>query len=115
MDRIDRCFWGVEHIFLEHYPPSENKGILNTTVGFTGGNSAYTHPSYETVCTGMTDHAESVKFVFDPSVVEYAELVEFFYRTHDPTTVNRQGGDAGTRECCNSCLILHRLDVDVIP
>lgn len=94
-----RCFWGVEHIFLKHYPPAQNKGILRTTVGYTGGNPAIEKPSYEVVCSGQTDHAESVKIEFNPSVVSYAAMVEFFYRTHDPTTVNAQGGDAGTREC----------------
>jgi len=88
------CFWGVEHIFVKHY---EKKGILSTAVGYTGGNPLVTNPTYKLVCGGATDHAEAVKIVFDPSVVSYAELVEFFYRTHDPTTPNRQGGDAGTQ------------------
>ncbi|KAG6334448.1 hypothetical protein ID866_4649 [Astraeus odoratus] len=89
------CFWGVEHIFLKHYPPSENKGILKTAVGYTGGKKA--DPSYREVCSGTTGHAEAVRIEFDPSVVSYAELVEFFYRTHDPTAVNRQGPDIGTQ------------------
>lgn len=88
----------MEHIFLKHYPPAEHKGILSTTVGFTGGNPAIENPSYKRVCAGDTDHAEAVKIEFDPSVVPYEELVELFYRTHDPTTVNKQGPDAGTRE-----------------
>ncbi|XP_006455952.1 hypothetical protein AGABI2DRAFT_195243 [Agaricus bisporus var. bisporus H97] len=91
------CFWGVEHIFLKHYPPSQNKGILKTSVGFTGGNPLVTHPSYKNVCTGATDHAEALKIEFDPTIVSYAELVEFFYRTHDPTTTNRQGNDNGSQ------------------
>ncbi|KAL4268261.1 MsrA Met sulfoxide reductase family protein [Pleurotus pulmonarius] len=91
------CFWGVEHIFLKHYPPSQNKGILKTSVGYTGGNPLVKNPDYKTVCTGATDHAEAVKIEFDPSKVTYAQLVEFFYRTHDPTTENRQGGDTGTQ------------------
>jgi len=91
------CFWGVEHIFVKHYPPSENKGILSTAVGYTGGNPLVTNPTYKLVCGGATDHAEAVKIVFDPSVLSYAELVEFFYRTHDPTTPNRQGGDVGSQ------------------
>jgi len=91
------CFWGVEYIFLKHFPPSENKGILSTAVGFTGGNALVTNPTYKLVCTGATDHAEALKIEFDPSIVSYEELVEFFYRTHDPTTVNRQGGDTGTQ------------------
>ncbi|KAG6831112.1 hypothetical protein H0H87_006137 [Tephrocybe sp. NHM501043] len=91
------CFWGTEHIFLKHYPPSQNKGILKTSVGYTGGNPLVTNPDYKTVCSGATDHAEAVKIEFDPSIVGYADLVEFFYRTHDPTTVNKQGGDIGTQ------------------
>ncbi|KAH7928026.1 PMSR-domain-containing protein [Leucogyrophana mollusca] len=91
------CFWGVEHIFLKHYPPSQNKGIIKTSVGYTGGKESSTNPSYREVCTGSTSHAEALKIEFDPTVVSYAELVEFFYRTHDPTTVNRQGGDVGTQ------------------
>ncbi|EDR02885.1 methionine sulfoxide reductase A [Laccaria bicolor S238N-H82] len=91
------CFWGVEHIFLKHFPPSQNKGILKTAVGYTGGNPLVTNPSYKLVCAGATDHAEAVKIEFDPSIVSYGELVEFFYRSHDPTTVNRQGGDTGSQ------------------
>jgi len=91
------CFWGVEHIFLKHFPPSQNKGIISTNVGYTGGNPLVTNPSYQTVCSGATDHAEAVKIEFDPTIVTYDQLVEFFYRTHDPTTVNRQGNDAGTQ------------------
>ncbi|KAL1748319.1 peptide methionine sulfoxide reductase [Schizophyllum fasciatum] len=91
------CFWGVEHIFLKHYPPKDNKGILRTAVGYTGGREDAVDPSYKQVCTGATEHAEALRVEFDPAVVSYAELVEFFYRTHDPTTVNRQGADAGTQ------------------
>ncbi|KAG9308686.1 peptide methionine sulfoxide reductase [Chiua virens] len=91
------CFWGVEHIFLKHYPPSENKGILKTAVGYIGGKELSVKPSYEEVCTGTTDHAEALRIEFDPSVVTYDELVEFFYRTHDPTTLDRQGADIGTQ------------------
>lgn len=89
------CFWGVEHIFLKHYPPSENKGILKTAVGYTGGNTD--NPDYSEVCSGSTNHAEALRIEFNPNIVTYAELVEFFYRTHDPTTLNRQGGDRGTQ------------------
>ena len=69
------CFWGVEHIFLKHYPIKENKGILSTRVGFTGGKEDATNPSYKQVCTGVTDHAEAVRIEFDPSIVKYDELV----------------------------------------
>ncbi|KAF7312730.1 Peptide methionine sulfoxide reductase [Mycena indigotica] len=88
------CFWGTEHIFLKHY---KEKGIVKTSVGYTGGKESVTNPSYRNVCSGTTDHAEAVRIEFDKEKVGYAELVEFFYRTHDPTTVNRQGGDTGTQ------------------
>ncbi|TRM66917.1 peptide methionine sulfoxide reductase [Schizophyllum amplum] len=91
------CFWGVEHIFLKHYPPKENKGILKTAVGYTGGREDVANPSYQQVCSGATQHAEALRIEFDPSIVSYGELVEFFYRTHDPTTENRQGADTGTQ------------------
>ncbi|KAI0791131.1 peptide methionine sulfoxide reductase [Abortiporus biennis] len=91
------CFWGVEHIFLKYYPISEKKGILKTAVGYTGGKEDASNPSYKQVCTGTTDHAEALRIEFDPSIVPYSELVEFFYRTHDPTTVNSQGADVGTQ------------------
>lgn len=91
------CFWGTEHIFLKYYPIADNKGILKTSVGYTGGDAASRDPDYRTVCSGTTGHAEACRIEFDPSIVKYDELVEFFYRTHDPTTVNRQGGDTGTQ------------------
>ncbi|KAF9817400.1 hypothetical protein IEO21_03454 [Rhodonia placenta] len=91
------CFWGVEHIFLKHYPISQGKGILKTRVGYTGGREDVQSPDYKTVCQGWTNHAEALRIEFDPSKVGYAELVEFFYRTHDPTTVNSQGKDTGTQ------------------
>jgi peptide-methionine (S)-S-oxide reductase len=91
------CFWGTEHIFVKHFPPA--KGIVATRVGYTGGSADSVNPDYRTVCSGETQHAEAVRIEFDPKIVTYGELVEFFYRTHDPTTVNRQGGDVGTREC----------------
>jgi peptide-methionine (S)-S-oxide reductase len=69
------CFWGVEHIFLKHYGPKENKGIIKTTVGYTGGNPTVTNPSYKQVCSGSTDHAEAVRIEFDPSIVTYDQLV----------------------------------------
>jgi len=91
------CFWGVEHIFLKEYPPSQNKGILKTSVGYTGGKESAQNPTYGEVCNGTTNHAEALKIEFDPSILQYGELVEFFYRTHDPTTLNRQGSDMGTQ------------------
>lgn len=84
------CFWGMEDI-LRKIP-----GVLQTEVGYTGGSSA--SPNYETVHTGDTGHAESVRIVFDPKVLTYADLLEhWFFRMHDPTTKNRQGNDRGTQ------------------
>ncbi|KAF8325193.1 peptide methionine sulfoxide reductase MsrA [Cantharellus anzutake] len=85
------CFWGTEHIFIKHY---KSRGIT-THVGYTGGNTS--DHAYSLVCTGRTGHAEACRIEFDPSKVTYAELVEFFYRTHDPTTLNSQGADRGTQ------------------
>jgi hypothetical protein len=69
------CFWGTEHIFLKHYPPAQNKGILKTAVGYTGGRDDVKNPNYRQVCTGETGHAEACRVEFDPSVVKYEELV----------------------------------------
>lgn len=83
------CFWGVEHIL------SEVKGVLKTTVGYEGGN--FDNPTYEMVCGGRTGHAEVVQVEFDPTIISYGELLEYFWRLHDPTTLNRQGVDEGTQ------------------
>lgn len=75
------CFWGVEHIFVKHYPPADDKGILKTSVGYTGGKVEKTNPDYRTVCSGVTDHAEAVRIEFNPDKVSYDELVgEFCYQ-----------------------------------
>lgn len=84
------CFWGMEEI-LREIP-----GVVATDVGYTGGTSA--DPTYDDVHTGETGHAESVRIVFDPKKLSYAELLEkWFFRMHDPTTKNRQGNDIGTQ------------------
>jgi peptide methionine sulfoxide reductase msrA/msrB len=83
------CFWGMEEI-IRKIP-----GVLNTTVGYTGGTTS--SASYETVSSGTTGHAESVQITFDPTKVTYEELLGFFFRMHDPTTLNRQGNDRGTQ------------------
>ncbi|MFZ4713282.1 MAG: bifunctional methionine sulfoxide reductase B/A protein [Bacteriovoracaceae bacterium] len=83
------CFWGMEDL-IRKIP-----GVLETVVGYTGGE--LNNPGYVQVKTGSTGHAESVKVIFDPSKVSYATILEFFFRMHDPTTVDRQGNDVGTQ------------------
>lgn len=83
------CFWGVESAF------SKVKGVLNTTVGFMGGNLK--NPSYKDVCTDKTGHAEVVQIEYDPKVISYEELLDIFWDIHDPTTINRQGPDIGSQ------------------
>jgi peptide methionine sulfoxide reductase msrA/msrB len=82
------CFWGMEEI-LRHIP-----GVLETVVGYTGGTVP--NATYEMVKTETTGHAESVKVVFDPDVLSFEDLLGYFFRMHDPTTLNRQGNDIGT-------------------
>ncbi len=73
----------------------ELPGVVETTVGYTGGTTP--DPTYDQVKTGRTGHAEAIRIVFDPSRVSYEQILEFFFRMHDPTTLNRQGNDVGTQ------------------
>ncbi len=81
------CFWGVEEL-IRKLP-----GVVDTTVGYTGGTLA--NPRYEDVKTGRTGHAESLQIVFDPEKITYEEILDHFFRLHDPTTLNQQGNDRG--------------------
>jgi len=83
------CFWCIEAV-LE---PLE--GVDSVVSGYSGGR--HPNPSYEAVCTGVTGHAEAVQVTFDPAVIAYRDLLELFFAFHDPTTLNRQGPDAGTQ------------------
>jgi peptide methionine sulfoxide reductase msrA/msrB len=83
------CFWGMEEI-IRKIP-----GVVKTTVGYTGGTTP--DPSYEDVCTGTTGHAESIQIVFDSTRLGYESLLDYFFRMHDPTTLNRQHNDVGTQ------------------
>jgi peptide-methionine (S)-S-oxide reductase len=83
------CFWGVEASFREI------EGVLETTVGYTGGTTA--DPSYEQVCSGRTGHAEAVQVWFEPSMVSYSDLLTTFWSIHNPTTRDQQGWDIGSQ------------------
>ena len=83
------CFWGPEKKF------GQVNGIIRTEVGYCGGNSSQT--TYEEVCGGNTNHAEVVKLEFDPKIISYNKILEYFFNIHDPTTLNMQGPDIGTQ------------------
>lgn len=83
------CFWGVEAAF------QQLEGVKATAVGYTGG--ALENPTYEQVCSGNTGHAEAVEIEYDPERITYNELLNVFWKIHDPTTLNRQGADVGTQ------------------
>ncbi len=83
------CFWCVEAIF------QDLKGVQKVESGYTGGHVA--NPTYREICTGTTGHAEVIQVTFDPAVISFKEILEIFFTFHDPTTLNRQGADAGTQ------------------
>jgi len=83
------CFWCTEAIF------QQLKGVESVSSGYSGGTVR--NPSYREVCTGKTGHAEAIQIVYDPSQISYEDLLQVFWKTHDPTTLNRQGADVGTQ------------------
>lgn len=83
------CFWCTEAVF------TQLKGVEKVIPGYSGGHVE--NPTYRQVCTGTTGHAEVIQIVFDPEKIKYEELLEVFFQTHDPTTLNRQGNDVGTQ------------------
>ena len=83
------CFWCLEAVF-------ENvKGVEDVISGYAGGH--IDHPTYEAVCSGATGHAEVVQITYDPTIISYKDILEIFWKIHDPTTLNRQGADVGTQ------------------
>jgi peptide-methionine (S)-S-oxide reductase len=83
------CFWCLEAVF------KEVDGVEEVTSGYTGGTTV--NPTYQEVCTGTTGHAEAVQLTFNPGKISYREILQIFFSVHDPTTLNRQGGDVGTQ------------------
>ena len=83
------CFWCTEAVY------AEIKGVTSVTSGYIGG--AVPNPTYKDVCTGQTGHAEAIEIEYDPAVVPFEKLLDVFFTTHDPTTLNRQGADVGTQ------------------
>lgn len=94
------CFWCVEAIF------ESLKGVEKVVSGYAGGSVK--NPSYKEVCTGSTGHAEVCQLTYNPEVISLKELLEVFWQTHDPTTLNRQGGDVGTQY--RSAIFYHTLE-----
>lgn len=83
------CFWCVEAVF------ERLDGVIDVVSGYMGGGVE--NPTYEEICSGATGHAEVVEITFDPAVISFGKLLDWFFRSHDPTTLNRQGADAGTQ------------------
>ncbi|RKF82486.1 putative peptide methionine sulfoxide reductase [Golovinomyces cichoracearum] len=101
------CFWGVEQMFRREFMA---KGLYDARVGYMGGDLQ--NPSYRAVCSGQTGHAEALQVVFDPKNVTYSQLVEFFYKMHDPTTPDQQGPDIGSQY--RSAIFFHDSDQEKV-
>ena len=97
------CFWCLEALF------SQLRGVDTVISGYCGGFDD--NPTYEQVCAGVTGHAEAVNIRFDPAIISYEQLLEVFFATHDPTTLNRQGADVGTQY--RSAIFFHSPDQEV--
>ncbi len=83
------CFWCIEAVF------QQLNGVDTVISGYAGGKIA--NPTYREVCSGLTGHAEVARIIYDPNIISFKELLEVFWQTHDPTTLNRQGADVGTQ------------------
>lgn len=83
------CFWGMQELFRTR------SGVISSEVGYTGGDVS--QKSYEKVKTGLTGHAEAIRIVFNPQETSYAEILLYFFKIHDPTTLNQQGNDLGSQ------------------
>ena len=83
------CFWCTEAVF------SKLNGVISVESGYSGGEMI--NPDYKSVCSGTTGHAECLQIKFNPNIISFTDLLEVFWKTHDPTTLNRQGGDVGTQ------------------
>ena len=97
------CFWGIEETFRRL------KGVKQTAVGYTGGH--FKNPTYEDVCSGETGHAEAIQVQFDPAEISYEDLLEVFWKCHNPTTLNRQGPDIG--EQYRSVIFFHSPEQEI--
>lgn len=94
------CFWCTEAVF------SNLKGVTKVEPGYSGGHTK--NPTYKEVCSGSTGHAECLHITYDPNEISFEELLEVFWKTHDPTTLNRQGGDVGTQY--RSAIFYHNIE-----
>ena len=98
------CFWCVEAIF------QNLKGVLTVTAGYTGGHTK--NPTYHEVCSGQTGHAEVARIEFEPKKISLEQILEVFWKTHNPTTLNKQGDDVGTQY--RSCIFYHNENQRII-